>query len=97
MLLVWLNISVRWACLLLRRYGFSCFLVSLEFFISWHWCFKNWTCFVTVFDLWESLQVPFGKIVRCPSCQIAVAVAQPQQGIQVFITPLSVHNIILLV
>ncbi|KAL9230948.1 hypothetical protein vseg_006231 [Gypsophila vaccaria] len=28
-------------------------------------------------------QVPFGKIVRCPSCRIAVAVAQPQQGIQI--------------
>ncbi|KAI9108349.1 hypothetical protein K1719_020540 [Acacia pycnantha] len=27
-------------------------------------------------------EVPFGKIVRCPSCRIAVAVAQPQQGIQ---------------
>ncbi|MCI07728.1 pentatricopeptide repeat-containing protein, partial [Trifolium medium] len=26
-----------------------------------------------------SEEVPFGKIVRCPSCQIAVAVAQPQQ------------------
>ncbi|KAH9606142.1 hypothetical protein KSS87_006878 [Heliosperma pusillum] len=28
-------------------------------------------------------EVPFGKIVRCPSCLIAVAVAQPQQGIQI--------------
>ncbi|KAK6158416.1 hypothetical protein DH2020_005730 [Rehmannia glutinosa] len=27
-------------------------------------------------------EVPFGKVVRCPSCMIAVAVAQPQQGIQ---------------
>ncbi|CAI8619590.1 unnamed protein product [Vicia faba] len=27
-----------------------------------------------------SEEVPFGKIVRCPSCRIAVAVAQPQQG-----------------
>ncbi|GKC79744.1 pentatricopeptide repeat superfamily protein, partial [Tanacetum coccineum] len=27
-------------------------------------------------------EVPFGKIVRCPSCMIAVAVAQPQNGIQ---------------
>ncbi|KAK4262900.1 hypothetical protein QN277_028394 [Acacia crassicarpa] len=27
-------------------------------------------------------EVPFGKIVRCPSCRIAVAVAQPQLGIQ---------------
>ncbi|XP_028794831.1 uncharacterized protein LOC114750399 isoform X1 [Neltuma alba] len=27
-------------------------------------------------------EVPFGKLVRCPSCRIAVAVAQPQQGIQ---------------
>ncbi|KAM7531411.1 hypothetical protein LguiB_034821 [Lonicera macranthoides] len=25
-------------------------------------------------------EVPFGKIVRCPSCMIAVAVAQPQHG-----------------
>ncbi|GJU48501.1 pentatricopeptide repeat superfamily protein, partial [Tanacetum coccineum] len=25
-------------------------------------------------------EVPFGKIVRCPSCMIAVAVAQPQNG-----------------
>lgn len=29
-----------------------------------------------------SEEVPFGKIVRCPSCMIAVAVAQPQHGIQ---------------
>ncbi|XP_020257977.1 uncharacterized protein LOC109834380 isoform X2 [Asparagus officinalis] len=28
-------------------------------------------------------EVPFGMIVRCPICSIAVAVAQPQQGIQV--------------
>lgn len=28
------------------------------------------------------VQVPFGKVVRCPSCMIAVAVAQPQQGVQ---------------
>ncbi|XP_062074575.1 uncharacterized protein LOC133778610 [Humulus lupulus] len=28
-------------------------------------------------------EVPFGKVVRCPSCMIAVAVAQPQQGIQI--------------
>ncbi|CAO2837744.1 unnamed protein product [Amaranthus hypochondriacus] len=28
-------------------------------------------------------EVPFGKIIRCPTCMIAVAVAQPQQGIQV--------------
>lgn len=28
-------------------------------------------------------EVPFGKIVRCPSCMIAIAVAQPQQGTQV--------------
>ncbi|KAL3844472.1 hypothetical protein ACJIZ3_001875 [Penstemon smallii] len=27
-------------------------------------------------------EVPFGKVVRCPNCFIAVAVAQPQQGIQ---------------
>ncbi|KAL8521288.1 hypothetical protein ACS0TY_011722 [Phlomoides rotata] len=27
-------------------------------------------------------EVPFGKVVRCPSCMIAVAVTQPQQGIQ---------------
>ncbi|GER41525.1 pentatricopeptide repeat (PPR) superfamily protein [Striga asiatica] len=26
-------------------------------------------------------EVPFGKVVRCPSCMIAVAVAQPQQGL----------------
>lgn len=29
------------------------------------------------------LQVPFGKIIKCPTCMVAVAVAQPQQGIQV--------------
>ncbi|XP_028084490.1 uncharacterized protein LOC114285622 isoform X2 [Camellia sinensis] len=29
------------------------------------------------------LQVPFGKIVRCPTCMIAVTVAQPQHGIQI--------------
>ncbi|KAL4570664.1 hypothetical protein LXL04_026324 [Taraxacum kok-saghyz] len=28
-------------------------------------------------------EVPFGKIVRCPSCMIAVAVSQPQNGIQI--------------
>ncbi|PON69014.1 Pentatricopeptide repeat [Trema orientale] len=28
-------------------------------------------------------EVPFGKVVRCPGCMIAVAVAQPQQGIQI--------------
>ncbi|KAH1049254.1 hypothetical protein AAZX31_08G022800 [Glycine max] len=28
-------------------------------------------------------EVPFGKIVKCPSCRIAVGVAQPQQGIQI--------------
>ncbi|KAL9177467.1 hypothetical protein ABFS82_01G060300 [Erythranthe guttata] len=27
-------------------------------------------------------EVPFGKVVRCPCCMVAVAVAQPQQGIQ---------------
>ncbi|KAK9197675.1 hypothetical protein WN944_012858 [Citrus x changshan-huyou] len=30
-----------------------------------------------------SEQVPFGKVVRCPTCLIAVAVAQPQHGIQI--------------
>ncbi|KAL3742933.1 hypothetical protein ACJRO7_018267 [Eucalyptus globulus] len=29
------------------------------------------------------VEVPFGKVVRCPSCMIAVAVAQPQDGIQI--------------
>ncbi|KAL5718753.1 hypothetical protein ACHQM5_011623 [Ranunculus cassubicifolius] len=28
-------------------------------------------------------EVSFGKVVRCPSCMIAVAVAQPQHGIQI--------------
>ncbi|KAI3501416.1 hypothetical protein L1887_29284 [Cichorium endivia] len=28
-------------------------------------------------------EVPFGKIVRCPTCMIAVAVSQPQNGIQI--------------
>ncbi|KAJ7010478.1 hypothetical protein NC653_001044 [Populus alba x Populus x berolinensis] len=28
-------------------------------------------------------EVPFGKVVRCPTCMIAVAVAQPQHGIQI--------------
>ncbi|KAF3951746.1 hypothetical protein CMV_022633 [Castanea mollissima] len=28
-------------------------------------------------------EVPFGKVVRCPSCMLAVAVAQPQHGIQI--------------
>lgn len=31
----------------------------------------------------DVLQVPFGKVVRCPTCMVAVAVAQPQHGIQV--------------
>ncbi|XP_014509461.1 uncharacterized protein LOC106768702 [Vigna radiata var. radiata] len=28
-------------------------------------------------------EVRFGKVVKCPSCRIAVGVAQPQQGIQI--------------
>lgn len=28
-------------------------------------------------------EVPFGMVVRCPSCMVAIAVAQPQHGIQV--------------
>uniref|UniRef100_A0A0A0KZV4 Pentatricopeptide repeat-containing protein n=2 Tax=Cucumis sativus TaxID=3659 RepID=A0A0A0KZV4_CUCSA len=28
-------------------------------------------------------EVPFGKVVKCPSCMVAVAVAQPQHGIQI--------------
>ncbi|CAA6672987.1 unnamed protein product [Spirodela intermedia] len=28
-------------------------------------------------------EMPFGKIVKCPTCMIAIAVAQPQHGIQV--------------
>ncbi|KAK8323980.1 hypothetical protein V6Z12_A12G269600 [Gossypium hirsutum] len=28
-------------------------------------------------------EVPFGKVVRCPICSIAVGVAQPQLGIQI--------------
>ncbi|KAK6947919.1 LOW QUALITY PROTEIN: hypothetical protein RJ641_001392, partial [Dillenia turbinata] len=28
-------------------------------------------------------EVPFGKVVRCPSCLVAIAVAQPQHGIQI--------------
>ncbi|WOL11070.1 hypothetical protein Cni_G19831 [Canna indica] len=28
-------------------------------------------------------EVPFGMVVQCPSCMVAVAVAQPQHGIQV--------------
>ncbi|XAR70168.1 hypothetical protein NMG60_11026942 [Bertholletia excelsa] len=28
-------------------------------------------------------EVPFGKIIRCPTCTVAVAVAQPQHGIQI--------------
>ncbi|CAH8382582.1 unnamed protein product [Eruca vesicaria subsp. sativa] len=28
-------------------------------------------------------EVPFGKVVRCPSCLIAIAVAQPQHGVQI--------------
>lgn len=38
------------------------------------------------------LQVPFGKVVRCPSCAIAVGVAQPQQGIQVLMNKTSSHS-----
>ena len=34
-----------------------------------------------VFSLFS--KVPFGKVVRCPICTIAVGVAQPQLGIQV--------------
>ncbi|WVZ93719.1 hypothetical protein U9M48_039676 [Paspalum notatum var. saurae] len=29
------------------------------------------------------MQVPFGVIVRCPTCMIAVSVAQPHDGTQV--------------
>ncbi|WCJ26523.1 Pentatricopeptide repeat (PPR) superfamily protein [Euphorbia peplus] len=28
-------------------------------------------------------EVPFGKVVRCPTCMVAVAVAQPQHGVQI--------------
>ncbi|KAL5219824.1 hypothetical protein ABZP36_024537 [Zizania latifolia] len=31
----------------------------------------------------SSEEVPFGMIVRCPSCMVAVAVAQPQHGTQI--------------
>ncbi|XP_009601293.1 uncharacterized protein LOC107807139 isoform X2 [Nicotiana tabacum] len=33
--------------------------------------------------IYPSEEVLFGKVVRCPSCMIAVSVAQPQDGIQV--------------
>ncbi|XP_050152083.1 uncharacterized protein LOC126626728 isoform X3 [Malus sylvestris] len=36
-------------------------------------------------------EVPFGKVVRCPSCMIAVAVAQPQHGIQLLLMPVNVQ------
>ncbi|KAF3545576.1 hypothetical protein DY000_02005583 [Brassica cretica] len=29
------------------------------------------------------IMVPFGKVVRCPSCLIGIAVPQPQNGVQV--------------
>ncbi|KAL8201010.1 hypothetical protein R6Q57_012349 [Mikania cordata] len=35
-------------------------------------------------------EVPFGKIVKCPSCMIAVAVAQPQNDCVLLQMPLSV-------
>ncbi|KAH0902700.1 hypothetical protein HID58_042203 [Brassica napus] len=31
----------------------------------------------------EAVEVPFGKVVRCPSCLIGIAVPQPQNGVQV--------------
>ncbi|KAK9145488.1 hypothetical protein Sjap_005391 [Stephania japonica] len=40
----------------------------------------NDVCRVGVSSIYE---VPFGKVVRCPTCTIAIAVAQPQHGIQV--------------
>ncbi|XP_052481522.1 uncharacterized protein LOC105765310 isoform X2 [Gossypium raimondii] len=36
-----------------------------------------------IFAELEFLLVPFGKVVRCPICSIAVGVAQPQLGIQI--------------
>ncbi|KAJ4845353.1 hypothetical protein Tsubulata_045643 [Turnera subulata] len=30
-----------------------------------------------------SEEVPFGKVVKCPTCMVAVAVAQPQNGVQI--------------
>ncbi|KAL3499220.1 hypothetical protein ACH5RR_038313 [Cinchona calisaya] len=30
-----------------------------------------------------SEEVPFGKVVRCPTCMVALAVSQPQDGIQI--------------
>ncbi|CAL1373596.1 unnamed protein product [Linum trigynum] len=30
-----------------------------------------------------SEEVPFGRVVRCPTCFVAVAVAQPQHGVQI--------------
>ncbi len=29
------------------------------------------------------VQVPFGKVVTCPTCKTTLAVVQPQQGVQV--------------
>ncbi|CAN1178059.1 hypothetical protein LINPERHAP2_LOCUS33465 [Linum perenne] len=36
-----------------------------------------------VIELGKVLQVPFGKVIRCPTCFVAVAVAQPQHGVQI--------------
>lgn len=41
-------------------------------------------------------EVPFGKIIRCPTCMIAVAVAQPQQGIQVRMSRLYLVQIVVI-
>lgn len=34
-------------------------------------------------SLWDMFKVPFGVIVKCPCCMVAVSVAQPQHGSQV--------------
>jgi len=42
-------------------------------------------CNVSNIGIRRGLQVPFGKVVSCPTCRTALAVVQPQQGVQVFL------------
>lgn len=57
--------------------------VSIVIVISFCVAPGKWTISGCISFVFVFLQVPFGKVVRCPSCSVAVGVAQPQQGIQI--------------
>lgn len=57
-------------------------MVTSEKFVMVCGGFKDCKSYKIALNCTIFLQVPFGKVVKCPSCMIAVAVAQPQQGVQ---------------